>query len=383
LAFQAVKYGHRQGWHMADWLREAHMGARKCAPLNPEHRLLYDWIMEQRQARNERSPRYGQHTDTGLGIITGYEAVQMEKDPARVAALVREHRLPWECIPSEFARDLQVQGALFERMPPTATIRQLGRLTGLGLLAPGSEHVKTACARITDGVRLARARVHPMAVYLALRTYQAGQGVRGHLSWRPVPEIVAALEAAFFAAFRARPKSQVKVVVGVDCSGSMWEGQVSGVPGLSAAEAASVMAFLQTRGNPNASVVAFSTYPQEVQFGRVETLAQIEAASKGWGVDGGTDCAQPMLWALQHRHDAEGFAVWTDDETWAGSLHPVEAVSAYRRQWGLRSKLVVASMVAHGYRTAGAQDDAGMLQVIGLDEAAPGIIDDFLAEPLV
>lgn len=105
-------------------------------------------------------------------IVAAYEALQAEADPARVAALVREHRLPWECVRPAFARDLDVQAALFERMPLTATIRQLARLTGIGLLAPGSEAAAAACARITDPGALVRSRIHPMSVYLALRTYR-------------------------------------------------------------------------------------------------------------------------------------------------------------------------------------------------------------------
>lgn len=377
LAFQAVKYGQRQDWRWSDLLRLSH-----ARPASDEHALVFDWILERQYKNNEKSPRHGKHTDTGIPIIEGYEAIQAEENPVTAATLVRLNRLPWEAVPSQWARNLDVQAALFERMPLTATIRQLGRLTGLGLLTPGGEHTRLACERITSATALQRARVHPMAVYLALRTYQSGQGKDGKGRWTPVAEIVAALESAFFAAFRVRPKSRKRLVVGVDCSGSMWGQAVSGTPGLTAAEAASVMAFLQVRENPNAQVVAFSTYPKLVEFRQVETLGQIQAASQSWGVNGGTDCAQPMLWALQNRIHAEGFCIYTDDETWAGTVHPVEAVSQCRQASGLRSKLVVASMVAHGYRTAGGYDDAGMLQVVGLDEAAPGIIDDFLEAPI-
>jgi len=266
-------------------------------------------------------------------------------------------------------------------MPLGTTIRQLGRLTSLGLLTE-PEYRQMACDRITDARGLTRARIHPMNIYLALRTYQAGQGQRGHLSWQPQPEIVSALETAFFAAFRSRSKSSRSLVVGVDCSGSMWGSSVAGVPGLTAAEAGSVMAFLQVHDNPQATVIAFSTYAQPVEFRQVETLAQIQAASRSWGVNGGTDCSQPMLWAMANRPGVEGFCIWTDDETWAGRLHPVEALSQYRvRNNNLTSKLAVASMVATGYRTAGGYDDAGLLQVVGLDEAAPGVISDFLEQP--
>lgn len=371
LAFQAVKYGQRQDWRLADLLRLAHPSAP-----SQDHADVYDWILE-RQA-GEKSPRHGIRTHPAAPIIDAYERAQVEEDPKRMAALIRESRLPWEAVPSRFARNVEVQEALFESMPPTATIRQLARLTNIGLLARGSEMTKIACERITDGGRLARGRVHPMSIYLALRTYQSGHGARGKLAWQPVPEIVSALEAGFFAAFRARPKARTSLVVGVDCSGSMWDQNVTGAD-MTAAEAASVMAFLQVRENPNATVLAFDVRPREVSFPAIETLGAVQGASRSWGLDGGTNCALPMLWAAQHRHDVEGFAIYTDDETWQGAVHPVEAVSHYRGMYAVQSKFVCVSFIAHGYRTAGGYDDAGMLQVVGLDESAPGIIDDFLA----
>ena len=39
----------------------------------------------------------------------------------------------------------------------------------------------------------------------------------------------------------------------------------------------------------------------------------------------GTDCAQPMIWAQEHRVDVDTFVIYTDNETWAGDVHPAQA----------------------------------------------------------
>ena len=83
----------------------------------------------------------------------------------------------------------------------TALIRNLATMTRVGVLAPGSDGTAKAVAQLGDAERIRRARVHPIAVLAALRTYASGRGVRGRGEWNPVREIVDALDAAFYTAF--------------------------------------------------------------------------------------------------------------------------------------------------------------------------------------
>src|SRR5262249_30075403 len=123
IAFQAVKYGQRQDWRLADMLRLAHPKAP-----TEQHGQVYHWILERQHGGTEKSPRHGQHSRPAAPIIDAYESAMgaTGEDAARLAVLVREGHLPWEAVPSQFARNLAVQAALFESMPPMATIRQLG-----------------------------------------------------------------------------------------------------------------------------------------------------------------------------------------------------------------------------------------------------------------
>jgi 60 kDa SS-A/Ro ribonucleoprotein len=91
---------------------------------------------------------------------------------------------------------------------------------------------------------------------------------------------------------------------------------------------------------------------------------------------GGTDCALPMTWALKNRVGADAFVVYTDSETWAGG-HPVAALRKYRNKMGIPAKLVVVGMTATEFTIAD-PDDAGMLDVVGFDTVAPGVISQFV-----
>ncbi|SEP31840.1 TROVE domain-containing protein [Methylobacterium sp. ap11] len=92
---------------------------------------------------------------------------------------------------------------------------------------------------------------------------------------------------------------------------------------------------------------------------------------------GATDCSLPMRWALERGIEADAFVVYTDSETWAGPVHPVQALREYREKTGIRAKLVVVGLVSSGFSIADPADP-GMLDVVGFDAAAPAVIADFL-----
>ena len=91
---------------------------------------------------------------------------------------------------------------------------------------------------------------------------------------------------------------------------------------------------------------------------------------------GSTDCALPMLHALERGLSVDVFVVLTDNETWAGAVHPSVALREYRRRTGIPAKLIVAGMTSTGFSIAD-PDDGGMLDVVGFDGAAPAVMADF------
>lgn len=97
---------------------------------------------------------------------------------------------------------LQVWAALLENMPMTAMIRNLGKMSAIGLLKPLSSHATVVCKRLKDESLLKKARIHPFNVLLALKTYEAGKGDKGKLSWEVNQTIVQALDDAFYASFK-------------------------------------------------------------------------------------------------------------------------------------------------------------------------------------
>ena len=83
-----------------------------------------------------------------------------------------------------------------------------------------------------------------------------------------------------------------------------------------------------------------------------------------------------MVEALARRWAADLFVIYTDSETWAGAVHPAEALRACRERTGIAARLVVVAMASNGFTIAD-PDDAGMLDVVGFDAATPAVIADF------
>jgi len=91
---------------------------------------------------------------------------------------------------------------------------------------------------------------------------------------------------------------------------------------------------------------------------------------------GGTDCALPMLYAQALEREIDTFVIYTDSETWAGDIHPAQALREYRRASGIDARLVVVGMVSNGFSIADPADQ-GMLDVVGSDTAPPQLISEF------
>jgi 60 kDa SS-A/Ro ribonucleoprotein len=83
-----------------------------------------------------------------------------------------------------------------------------------------------------------------------------------------------------------------------------------------------------------------------------------------------------MLYAMQKGRAVDTFVIYTDSETWAGDIQPVEALRRYRQTTGIAARLIVCGMVANRFTIAD-PTDTGMLDVVGFDTSTPEVISGF------
>jgi len=368
LELQALKYRARgekgERWSHRDLLRLAH-------PLAPAddvaRRALFDRIVR---------PDSVAELPVELARYAAAERLAQTTDVDQAVWLIADHRLPREVVPTALLNERKVWEALLADMPMTAMLRSLGKMSQVGLLVPGSAAERHLVTRLGDVERLRRARVHPLQVLTAMAVYRTGHGLLGKLQWHPVPAVVDALDRAFYAAFANVEPSGKRLLIGLDVSGSMGIGQVAGSP-LTPREAATAMALVTLATEPATQVVAFQDRLMPLALSPRQRLDDAVKATSNLPF-GATDCAQPMLYAQARGLEIDAFVVYTDNETWAGTVHPSTALRQYREATGIAARLVVVGLTATGFTIADPAD-GGMLDVVGFDASAPATIGDFVA----
>ena len=379
LLYQVTKYQQRGGWSHRDLLRLSH-------PVSEDLNPIFKYIVNGNYS-DMPSPSVP-IKDTAY--VWAVETIKETDDLNTVVGLIRDAGLVREHVPTKWLNSPEVWEALLERMPLTAMIRNLGKMTQIGLISPLSDATVLVCDKLVNETALKKARVHPFALLLAQTTYAAGRGVRGSLTWTPDPHVLASLEKAFYLAFENVEPSGKRLMLGIDVSGSMgfrgYEhmGSIAGTH-IKAYQAAAVMAMAQIKTEPWCLPVAFTgNNTMSRQHAAITPLSNLSVCTslnevyetfKSVKV-GPTDCAQPMIYARENKVPVDVFVVYTDNETWCGNVHPKTALEDYRQAMGRDAKLVVCAMTATNYSVAD-PDDPGMLDVVGFDASCPAVISKF------
>lgn len=387
LASNLVKYRNRANWTHTDLLRKVH-------PHTQDEKLqaLFRWVTkggDRGERTVERKKKVGTQYETlkthqyrslvGVELpklIEGFERVQKATDPREVVKLIRDYELPREALPTQFLDDVKVWEALLmsgKGMPFTAMIRNLGKMTAIDLIKPLSAVEKYVVEKLKDTEGLKKARVHPFAILMAQAVYSQGAGFRGGLSWKPSQRVSDALNDAFYEAFANVVPSGKRHYLGLDVSGSMGSPIMNSA--LSCRDGSAAMALITMRTEPWHYVAGFTTGLVQLDISPKMRLDQVVKKISNLSF-GGTDCAAPMLDALKRKLEVDTFVVYTDNETWAGSMHPSQALQKYRQETGIPAKLIVVGMSATEFSIAD-PNDAGMMDVVGFDASAPAVMADF------
>jgi len=364
VAYQMLKYRQRNGWTHRDMLRLAH----------PAHKPLFRWASGHDDVPGPELPP----------LIGAFEVAQKATTAKEWVRLINANpSLSWEMLPDAAVTEPDVWRALIENgMPQTALMRQLPRLTKLGVLKPMDALTQIVAGQLADPERLKKGRVHPVNVLIALTTYASGHGVKGTMTWEPVSMISDALDAGFYASFPAVEPAGKRTMLALDVSGSMGS-QISGLP-ISCREASAALSLVTAATEPMTMTVGFTSSTRS--WSGVTGLSPLDISPrmrlddvvrKTSGLNfGATDCSLPMLEAAKHKWEIDTFITLTDNETWAGSSHPHQALEAYRQKMGIPARMVVVGMTATDFTIAD-PSDPGSLDVAGLDSAVPNLIANF------
>ena len=386
LALQLVKYQSRDGWSHQDLIRLSHPKTSDA-----DKNLALRWAVKGSDSLAEvYTSRWKVDVPQfdPLSTIYAFERVKSVMDEKDIIRLVQYYKLPLEAVPTE----KQTRGVLASAIPHlgiTALIRNLGRYSKEGILTATSDETKMIVKKLTDIEELRKGRVHPLNVLFALTTYASGHGFRGGNTWDVISKLVDALNEAFYLSFGLVTPTGKRIRLALDISGSMFF-ETSKIAGtnLFAGEAAAAMAMVTARTEKDYDIVGFSNTGNRPSawHGYNSGLMPLDISPTRRLDDicnytrnlpfGGTDCALPMVDALEKKLEFDLFCTITDSESWSGNIKPFQALKQYRDAMGIPAKLVVIGMTATDITIAD-PDDAGSLDIVGFDTATPQIISDF------
>jgi 60 kDa SS-A/Ro ribonucleoprotein len=366
LIYHITKYKQRDGWSNRDLLRLSH-----AKPVSTEHNLVYKFI-----TKGELTFSSDQVSDTeAFDRLVACDEVQRTNSVDKICQLITDHNLMREHIPTQFLKKTEIWEALLPRMPLNALVRNVGRLTSLGLTTTNSDATRLVLEKLSNKKALAKAKVHPFNALVAFNQYKnGGEGGLGKLRWTPNQQLVKGLNKLFNDSFGYIEPANKRYYIGIDVSGSMGS-PIPGANSITCAMGAAAMALTLTRTEMLTHVMAFNNGVQRVDIDNDSTLEQVfkQVAGINWG---GTDCSLPMHDAAQRKIPTDVFVVITDNETNPGFRHPAKMLRQYREQMGIDARLVVIAMTSGGFTIAD-PSDRGMLDMCGFDSSGPRIVRDF------
>ena len=394
LEYQVVKYQNRHGWTHKDVLRKIHYDS-----YGGTKGRIFRWIVgatHEGRLVNRKGRKYSTYYQDlsdypAPEYIEGYEQLKRAGNRGEVVALIEKHGFTHEMIPTRFKNEPVVWDALLQKMPMIAMVRNLGKMTKVGLVLTFSDAAQTVIGKLDEG-NVRKSRAHPLQFLTACLTYRNGAGVKGSLKWDPVGSVVGALEGAFHYAFDNVEPSGVNTIVAIDMSSSMLYGNICNIPNLTPCMASAALAMVIAKTEPNYHIMGFSNGIKPLTVSDSDSLGEV-MRKVNEGNYGGTDCSLPIRYALDKNLDVGMFTVLTDNETWAGEVHCSQLLKHYRqnrlgnpytemseswksRESAINAKFATVAMTATNFTIAD-PNDPGMLDIVGFSSDTPQLLSSF------
>lgn len=386
LDMNLVKYREREGFTHRDVMRLVHPKTKDA-----KRNDLFKWAVGKAEAP----------VGTMAATYEQFKTLDHTKpaDLKTVIEKIEADRLPREILPTPFLNVPEVWKAMLAGMPLTALIRNLGKMSSLEIFKSNLiKEVDVVVKKLTDAEYIKRSRIHPLQVLQAAKVYGSGRGVKGGNTWQVNSKIMEGLDKAMELSYANVEPTGLRFLVGMDVSGSMST-SVLGMDNLSAYEASAAYVSILNRIEPNVDIIAFGSRKEGnsyrynfgwrssngnengvtvMDIGKHERIDSIVKKLKTeYVMGGGTDCALPMIYALEKKIPVDVFIITTDNESWAGTIHASQALKNYRKAMGINAKLIVLATAATSYTIAD-PIDSGMLDIAGFDPSVTQVVNEFI-----
>lgn len=366
IAYLITKYRKREGYSHKDIFRLLHP-----KPTSPCEDMLYTFIVKDEIRELSDCPSDDEkdlHT-----FLRDYKALSCPSSSVyMIQELILKHNFAREHLPTQWLNEPMVWECLIPNMPSVALLRNLNKITALGVLQDGisRERILNKIKREVD--------VHPIQMLVSQKMYDCGHGAIGSLRWAPDFEISKALANKFMDIPPAKNIPDIiKILIGLDISGSM-QAPVYGASILTARDASMATAMiLKKKYGDRVDVMGFSTDFIRLNIDPDQNLQQNIAQTSRFPF-GYTDISLPFTWALKQDIVYHVFIAMTDSETNASPIDPMDALHQYRRLKNVPNAGLVVLATNLSHISVGDPMDKNVLNICGFDQTVPLVIEEFL-----
>jgi 60 kDa SS-A/Ro ribonucleoprotein len=370
LLFACSKYKTRFGFTFGDVLNIAHVTLKPKEDPTGAYNLVLCFF-----ARGITKVEKVHTNDTALACyrlacalaeIDSIAAIRGVDGCDEILEIAQEFKLAREHLPTEMLNLPVTWEFLLKTMPFTGILKNLGKLSSLGLLKEGHAVCKNVCAQFRDVDALSAANLNPFSVIIALRQYSLGKGEISKLRWPVEPAVVAALNAAFLLTFGSIEPLGAghRVLLCGDVSGSM-DSDIQGSVLTSREAMCGVAAAVSGLLAEEPDLFMFDHTCRQVHIPKQATLFDMQSALEV-NAYGSTNVALPILEATRLRIPATVFVTFTDNDHNTGSLTPAEALRLHNRTLGVNAKLVTVAFAGNA-KTIAEPGNPNMLDLVGCD----------------
>lgn len=326
---------------------------------NPQAEAFFGWVIESAKTDKNNLPE----------IVKNFEAFKSAKADNRVVP----NRLNWQYLSNCNLTTKEWQSVATQNMGWQALRMNLNTLSRNNVFSD-EEVTRKIANKLSDEIAIERSKVFPYQLYIATK-----------MAENVPPSIKDALEMAMEYSTKNIPNfGGKKVLVGVDCSGSM-SAAVTGDRGSATSkvncnDVGSLIAACVVRNNPGTKVARFDTQAVEVNLAATDTI--VAAARKIGFNGGGTDCGAPIrLWNNQGVKGDVVFVI-SDNESWSRSYGNGTSVmnewATFKRN-NPKAKLILIDLAAGG-TTQAKTNGKDILNVGSWSDSIFSVVSSFLED---
>lgn len=384
LARHVTKYRCRHGISHRKVIRSCHP-----KPPNEKFDFIFRYVAK---GLKKADAKYSGQVSVATRVFSGecedfirdYETMKSGRASLdHVIKTIKIWRLTWEHVPATFLELPEVWKTLLlqTQMPVTALIRNLVKMTRLGILQPDSEGERMVCTKLNDPNILEQTKIHPFHVLTALAAYRRGKKEkRGKaLTWAVSDRIMQALYQ-FFLHSHALSPTEKRLLLAIDVTMEMEKPVGSSC--LTTKEAAVGLAVALHQNANKAETVTFGkvTNKFEIQpqnqsaFDIESTLESIHHQTAEETVK--PNYSSPFMHAKQKSEGYDGLILLTSQVNAEEATTIRNSFQEYKKENNPQAKCVIITYCHSEH--VGSENDSDILEVEGVDSCAAKDMMDFI-----